>query len=164
MVGSAATTTVMRSRSRSHSHNPPPAGSLVDASVGAGTSTAPPTPSAAFNRLWKQVSEACQRGANVCEGAREDGPPCCTFSQLMVVDGPAGNGLRVLPFYRTLMTRGREDAYGEAGRRVGVAILSRGGSCHSKVIGEEAHTTIRAHLLRGEPHRARRRRPAVEAR
>lgn len=87
------------------------------------------------------------------------------FSQLMVVDGPAGNGPRVLPFYRTLMTRGREDAYGEAGRRrvgrVGVAILSRGGSCHSKVIGEEAHTTIRAHLLRGEPHRARRRRPAV---
>ena len=90
------------------------------------------------------------------------------FSQLMVVDGPAGNGPRVLAvlqvhLYRTLMTRGREDAYGEAGRRVGVAILSRGGSCHSKVIGEEAHTTIRAHLLRGEPHRARRRRPAVEA-
>jgi hypothetical protein len=88
------------------------------------------------------------------------------FSQLMVVDGPAGNGPRVLAvlqvhLYRTLMTRGREDAYGEAGRRVGVAILSRGGSCHSKVIGEEAHTTIRAHLLRGEPHRARRRRPAV---
>lgn len=80
VVGSAATTTVMRSRSRSHSHNPPPAGSLVDASVGAGTSTAPPTPSAAFNRLWKQVSEACQRGANVCEGAREDGGKCCSHS------------------------------------------------------------------------------------
>jgi hypothetical protein len=47
-VGSAATTAVMRSRSRSDSHNPPPAGSLVDASVGAGTSTAPPTAPAAF--------------------------------------------------------------------------------------------------------------------
>jgi hypothetical protein len=63
VVGSAATTTVMRSRSRSHSHNPPPAGSLVDASVGAGTSTAPPTPSAAFNRLWKHPAvETGERG------------------------------------------------------------------------------------------------------
>ena len=88
------------------------------------------------------------------------------FSQLMVVDGPAGNGPRVLPFYRTLMTRGREDAYGEAGRRVGVAILSRGGSCHSKVIGEEAHTTIRAQPGLGgrqfQPNRLRTRQLAAQ--
>jgi hypothetical protein len=93
------------------------------------------------------------------------------FSQLMVVDGPAGNGPRVLAvlqvhLYRTLMTRGREDAYGEAGRRVGVAILSRGGSCHSKVIGEEAHTTIRAQPGLGgrqfQPNRLRTRQLAAQ--
>jgi hypothetical protein len=56
-----------------------------------------------------------------------------------------------LPFYRTLMTRGREEAYGEAVDAVLAWAFTRVVPCHGTVIEEGAHAAIRAHLLSGEP-------------